>query len=120
MALPSDALLSPVWTHLTSIVAQRAKRLRLRSGRHALPGFHLWHRRDQHRPLPPKVVRAIQDQAARLLHGQANIMLHPPLLELAAELRSIAPRLWIASSSPTACGGGRRRHQAGPPCHRPV
>jgi 4-aminobutyrate aminotransferase-like enzyme len=39
----------------------------------------------------PKVVRAVQEQAAKLLHGQANIIFHPPLLELAEELRTVVP-----------------------------
>ncbi len=37
----------------------------------------------------PKVVQAIQDQAAKLIHGQANIVYHKPMLELIDELRSI-------------------------------
>ncbi len=40
----------------------------------------------------PRVVEAVQEQAAKLLHGQVNIVFHPPLLDLVQELRSIAPR----------------------------
>jgi 4-aminobutyrate aminotransferase len=40
----------------------------------------------------PKVVQAIQEQAAKLLHGQVNLVFHPPLLELAEELRTIVPQ----------------------------
>ncbi len=39
----------------------------------------------------PKVVRAIQEQAARLIHGQANIVYHQPLIELTHALASILP-----------------------------
>jgi 4-aminobutyrate aminotransferase len=39
----------------------------------------------------PKVVQAIQEQAAKLLHGQANIVYHRPLIELTHELASITP-----------------------------
>jgi len=39
----------------------------------------------------PKVVKAIQEQAARLIHGQANIVYHQPLIELTHELASILP-----------------------------
>ncbi len=39
----------------------------------------------------PEVVRAIQDQAAKLLHGQINIVYHQPVLDLVAELRTIFP-----------------------------
>src|SRR4030066_718367 len=37
----------------------------------------------------PRVVEAIQKQAALLIHGQANIVIHKPMLELVAELKSI-------------------------------
>lgn len=39
----------------------------------------------------PRVVAAVQEQAARLLHGQVNIVLHQPLLELIEELKTILP-----------------------------
>jgi 4-aminobutyrate aminotransferase len=40
----------------------------------------------------PRVVQAIQEQAARLLHGQANIVFHRPMLALADELRQVLPQ----------------------------
>lgn len=39
----------------------------------------------------PRVVQAIQEQAARLLHGQVNIAYHRPMLELAGGLRQVLP-----------------------------
>lgn len=39
----------------------------------------------------PRVVRAIQEQAARLIHGQANIVYHQPMLQLIDELTGIVP-----------------------------
>jgi 4-aminobutyrate aminotransferase len=39
----------------------------------------------------PKVVAAVQKQAAKLLHGQANIVIHQPMLDLIAELRQVFP-----------------------------
>jgi 4-aminobutyrate aminotransferase len=39
----------------------------------------------------PKVVEAIRNQAGLLLHGQVNIMIHKPMLELIAELRGLVP-----------------------------
>ncbi|MCC6191538.1 MAG: aminotransferase class III-fold pyridoxal phosphate-dependent enzyme [Anaerolineales bacterium] len=39
----------------------------------------------------PRVVQAIQEQAARLLHGQVNIVYHRPMLELADGLRQVLP-----------------------------
>ncbi len=37
----------------------------------------------------PKVVKAIQDQAAKLIHGQANIVMHQPMLGLIDRLKTI-------------------------------
>ena len=39
----------------------------------------------------PRVVEAIRKQAGLLIHGQANIVIHQPMLELIHELRSIVP-----------------------------
>jgi len=39
----------------------------------------------------PRVVAAIQQQAAKLIHGQANIVIHEPLIQLANELSAIVP-----------------------------
>jgi len=39
----------------------------------------------------PKVVEAIQAQAANFIHAQANIVIHKPMLQLIDELRQIAP-----------------------------
>jgi 4-aminobutyrate aminotransferase len=37
----------------------------------------------------PRVVEAIQKQAGLLIHGQANIVIHKPMLELVEELKTI-------------------------------
>ena len=39
----------------------------------------------------PKVVKAIQEQAVKLIHGQANIVYHKPMIELVDELMTIMP-----------------------------
>lgn len=39
----------------------------------------------------PHVVKAIQEQAALLLHGQANIVIHQPMLRLAQALLEVVP-----------------------------
>lgn len=39
----------------------------------------------------PRVVEAVQEQAAKLLHGQLNILIHQPVLSLIEELRQIVP-----------------------------
>ena len=40
----------------------------------------------------PRIVKAVQDQAAKLLHGQANIVIHQPLLQLIHEMQAIVPK----------------------------
>ncbi len=39
----------------------------------------------------PRVVKAIQEQAGRLLHGQLNIVYHQPLIDLTHSLRQVLP-----------------------------
>jgi len=39
----------------------------------------------------PRVVKAVQEQAAKLLHGQANIVIHQPMLRLVDELLTVVP-----------------------------
>jgi 4-aminobutyrate aminotransferase len=39
----------------------------------------------------PRVVKAIQDQAAKLLHGQVNIVYHQPLIQLTEALQQVLP-----------------------------
>jgi len=39
----------------------------------------------------PHVVQAIQNQAAKLIHGQANIVYHEPMIRLSEELSQIVP-----------------------------
>lgn len=45
----------------------------------------------------PKVVKAIQEQSGRLLHGQANIFYHRPMLELTEELVKVMPHKHLDS-----------------------
>lgn len=91
--LPSSAnLLSPVWTHLSQIVVERAEGCYLydSDGNRYLDftsGIGVTNTGHCH----PRVVAAIQEQAARLLHGQLNIVYSPTTLELAAALREILP-----------------------------
>lgn len=39
----------------------------------------------------PRVVKAVQEQAGKLLHGQANIVIHQPMLQLVEELLTVVP-----------------------------
>jgi 4-aminobutyrate aminotransferase len=67
------------------------------------------------------VVQAIQEQAAKLLHGQVNIVYHPPLLELARELRTVVPEaldcFFFSNSGAEAVEGAVKlaRHATGRP-----
>lgn len=84
--------LSPVWTHFTSIVAVRGEGAYLydQDGTQYLDftcGIGVTNTGHCH----PRVVAAIREQAGLLLHGQANIILHPPMLQLVDELRAIVP-----------------------------
>ncbi|MBN1956431.1 MAG: aminotransferase class III-fold pyridoxal phosphate-dependent enzyme [Anaerolineae bacterium] len=87
-----ESHISPVWSRYTSIVAERAEGADVydRDGTRYLDftcGIGVTNTGHCH----PRVVRAVQDQAAKLLHGQVNIVFHTPLLELVDELRAIVP-----------------------------
>jgi 4-aminobutyrate aminotransferase len=84
--------LSPVWTHGTDIIASRAEGAYVYDldGRPYLDftcGIGVTNTGHCH----PKVVAAIREQAGLLLHGQANIILHQPMLELVRSLLPIVP-----------------------------
>ncbi len=84
--------LSPVWTRSATIIAERGEGAYLHTtdGRKLLDftcGIGVTNTGHAH----PKVVKAIQDQAAKLLHGQANIVYHQPMIELVDELLKIVP-----------------------------
>ncbi len=84
--------LSPVWTHLTGIIASRGEGAVLydQEGRGYLDftcGIAVTNTGHCH----PKVVAAIREQAGLLLHGQVNIILHKPMLELVRALKPIVP-----------------------------
>jgi 4-aminobutyrate aminotransferase len=89
-----DALphLSPVWTHTTDIIVSRAEGCHLYDleGKQYLDftcGIGVTNTGHCH----PKVVAAVREQAGLLLHGQANIVLHKPMLELVRALLPIVP-----------------------------
>ncbi len=86
------AHLSPVWTHYSDIIVDHAEGAYLYAtdGRKVLDftcGIGVTNTGHCH----PKVVEAIRNQAGLLLHGQVNLVVHKPLLELVAELRTIIP-----------------------------
>jgi 4-aminobutyrate aminotransferase len=69
----------------------------------------------------PRVVDAIQKQAALLIHGQANIVIHKPMLELVEELKTVVnPALdgfFFTNSGAEAVEGAIKlaRHATGRP-----
>lgn len=81
---------SPVWYRYTNIIAERGQGTYIyaQDGRKYLDfttGIGVTNTGHCH----PKVVAAIQEQAGKLIHGQANIVMHKPMLELIEELRTI-------------------------------
>jgi 4-aminobutyrate aminotransferase len=84
--------LSPVWSRYTDIVAVRGEGAYLydQDGRAFLDfstGIGVTSTGHCH----PRVVAAIREQAGKLIHGQANIVWHPPLIQLAEEISRIVP-----------------------------
>ena len=84
--------LSPVWTHYTDIIASRAEGswvydLEGRAFLDFTCGIGVTNTGHCH----PKVVEAIREQAGLLLHGQINIIMHQPMLELVRELLKVVP-----------------------------
>ncbi len=85
-------LLSPVWTHLTTVQPVRGEGIYLydaqgRAYMDFTSGIGVTNTGHAH----PKVVAAVQAQAARLLFGQINIVITPAVLELAQALNAITP-----------------------------
>jgi 4-aminobutyrate aminotransferase len=84
--------ISPIWSRSASIVAERGEGAYLYTtdGRQLLDftcGIGVTNTGHAH----PRVVKAIQEQAAKLLHGQANIVYHQPMIQLVDELLKIVP-----------------------------
>ena len=84
--------ISPIWSRSATLVAERGEGAYLYTvdGRKLLDftcGIGVTNTGHAH----PRVVRAIQDQAARLLHGQANIVYHQPMIRLVEELLQVVP-----------------------------
>ena len=85
--------LSPVWPHYTPIVASHGEGSYVydQNGSEYLDftcGIGVTNTGHCH----PQVVEAVREQAGKLLHGQINLVVHQPILDLIAELRTIVPR----------------------------
>lgn len=84
--------LSPVWSHLTTMQPVRAEGVYLYDDMGTpwldfTSGIGVTNTGHCH----PRVVAAIQAQAARLLHGQINIVLSPSVIELSNKLNAVTP-----------------------------
>jgi 4-aminobutyrate aminotransferase len=85
-------LLSPVWARYTTLVADHAEGCYLYDdhGDRYLDfscGIGVTNTGHCH----PRVVAAAQEQVAKLIHGQANIVYHKPMLRLVEKLAPIVP-----------------------------
>ncbi|MFL5802209.1 MAG: aspartate aminotransferase family protein [Roseiflexaceae bacterium] len=88
--LDNAKFLSPVWARYTDILVERGEGAYLYAadGRSYLDftcGIGVTNTGHCH----PRVVAAIREQAGLLLHGQANIIYHRPMLELVGVLREV-------------------------------
>lgn len=88
--MDSKQNLSPVWTRIFSVEVDHAQGVYLVDihGNQYLDftcGIGVTNTGHCH----PRVVEAIQKQAGLLIHGQANIVIHKPMLELVNELKTI-------------------------------
>lgn len=114
--------LSPVWSHYSDIIVDHAEGsyIYATDGRKILDfacGIGVTNTGHCH----PKVVQAIRDQAGSLIHGQANLVTHKPMLELVDELRTIVPNsldgFFFSNSGAEAVEGALKlaRHATGRP-----
>lgn len=92
MATDSLSLLSPVWSHMTHIQPERAEGIYLYEAdgtRYTdfTSGIGVTNTGHCH----PRVVAAIQEQAAKLIHGQINVVVAPSTIKLAETLNEVTP-----------------------------
>ncbi len=95
--MPTPEHIGTVWSRAFNVMAERGEGVYLfdTAGRKYLDftsGIGVTSTGHAH----PKVARAIADQAAKLIHGQANIVYHRPMMELIDELSSVVA--WPALS----------------------
>jgi 4-aminobutyrate aminotransferase len=85
-------LLSPVWSHLTTIQPERGEGIYLYESDGTrwtdfTSGIGVTNTGHCH----PRVVKAIQDQAAKLIQGQIGIVIPPSTVKLAETLNTVTP-----------------------------
>lgn len=84
--------ISPVWSRSATIIADHGEGIYLvdvEGNRYMdfTSGIGVTNTGHAH----PKVVKAVQDQAAKILHAQVNIVYHEPLIQLTEELSQVLP-----------------------------
>ncbi len=110
--MSTDAInnLSPVWSRITNILVDHAEGafLYAADGRRYFDftcGIGVTNTGHCH----PQVVAAIREQAGKLIHGQANIVYHQPMLDLTAALLPVLPKgidsLFFSNSGAEAVEG---------------
>jgi 4-aminobutyrate aminotransferase len=90
--LPDRSVVPPVWSRITNLTVDRGEGswLITTDGKRYLDyssGIGVTNTGHAH----PRVVAAVQAQAAKLLHGQQNIVFHEPGLRLHERLRGLMP-----------------------------
>jgi 4-aminobutyrate aminotransferase len=90
--LPDPSVIPSVWSRITNLVVERGEGswLITRDGERYLDyssGIGVVNTGHAH----PRVVAAVQEQAAKLLHGQQNIVFHEPGLRLYDRLSRLLP-----------------------------
>jgi 4-aminobutyrate aminotransferase len=88
----AKSLLAPVWARYTALVADHAEGAYIYDERGDCYldfscGIGVTNTGHCH----PRVVAAAQEQVGKLIHGQANIVYHQPMLRLAEKLAAIVP-----------------------------
>ncbi len=91
-SLPDTSVVPPVWGRIFNLQVDRGEGswLITRDGQRYLDytcGIGVTNTGHAH----PRVVKAVQDQAAKLLHGQQNIVYHEPGLRLYERLAHVLP-----------------------------
>ncbi len=109
--------LAPIWYRTTQLVAVRGRGAYLydeqdRAYLDFTSGIGVTNTGHCH----PRVVQAIQEQAGKLIHGQANIAWHPQLIQLSEELVKIMPagidRFFFSNSGAEAIEGALKLARA--------
>lgn len=85
--------LTQAWSHYTELMAERAEGIYIYAANKRryldfTSGIGVINTGHCH----PVVVAAAQEQIARMIHGQINIVFHQPMLDLVSELLTIVPK----------------------------